>query len=60
MPKEDGELHIYERFWYEPAQQAYAPTLLVYADLISADDPRCIETAQIMYDKFLKDEFEGD
>lgn len=62
MPNEDGELHIYERFWYEPEhqQEAFAPMLLVYADLISTDEPRCVETANMLYDKFLKDEFEGD
>ncbi len=62
IPNQEGELHIYERFWYEPEhqQEAFAPTLLVYADLILTDDPRCIETAQLIYDKFLKNEFEGD
>ena len=61
IPEETGVLHIYEQFWQQPGVDpgGNAPALLVYADLISIDDPRCIETAQIIYDKFLKDEFEG-
>lgn len=62
MPAEDGELHIYEQFWQWPEQQRgmTAPPLLVYADLLITDDPRCAETAQMIYEKFLRDEFEGD
>lgn len=62
IPDEDGVLHIYEQFWQEPGKEPgkLAPPLLVYADLMATDDPRCIETAQMIYDKCLKDEFESD
>jgi hypothetical protein len=30
----------------------------VYADLLLTNDPRCLETAGMIYDKYLKNEFE--
>lgn len=60
IPKEEGVLHVYEKFWKDENydQQLYAPPLLVYADLILTNDPRCTGTAMMVYDKYLKHEFE--
>ncbi|MEX8547876.1 MAG: type IV toxin-antitoxin system AbiEi family antitoxin [Mucilaginibacter sp.] len=60
IPVAKGEVQLYKKFWaVEDAKPfTYAPILLVYADLIITDDPRCHETAELIYNKYLKDEFE--
>ena len=62
IPEENGKLKLYKKFWHEnPVNRPFqnlAPAILVYADLIITDDPRCIETAQIIYEKYLKHEFQ--
>jgi hypothetical protein len=61
IPTEDGDVKIYERFWHQAGGiQVTAPPLLVYADLLVTDDPRCIETANLIYEKYLKERFETD
>ncbi|RBQ11541.1 type IV toxin-antitoxin system AbiEi family antitoxin [Pedobacter miscanthi] len=59
IPAVDGDIRLYDKFWKdEPAEERpYAPALLVYADLMLTGDPRCVETAMMIYDKHLKDEF---
>ena len=52
----DGDVEIlklFRKFKYEVADQGIAPPLLVYADLIATGDDRNIETAGIIYDKYL-------
>ena len=56
VPKETGNLKIYQKFWKETGP--LAPPLLVYADLVLTNDPRCLETAQRIYEQHLKDDFE--
>jgi hypothetical protein len=68
IPKEKGNVQIYEKFCKdgitedrggnEGTPNKYAPPLLVYADLIITDDPRCTETAEMIYDQYLKNEFD--
>lgn len=60
IPQNDGDIKVYQRFWsgVEWDEKKIAPPLLVYADLIETNDPRCIETAEIIYNQFLKHEFE--
>lgn len=59
IPAEKGNVRIYEMFWDKAENDIlYAPPLLTYADLMITDDPRCIETAEMIYNQFLKDEFE--
>ena len=62
VPREDGDILVYEKFWKqkENEQELLAPMLLVYADLLITDDPRCVETAKIIFDKYLKNELETD
>ena len=57
IPEPTGRLQLYEKFWNNNTDQKYAPEVLVYADLILTNDPRCIETAQMIYDKYLANEF---
>jgi len=61
IPNEDGDVQLYERFWHQTGDiQATAPSLLIYADLLVTDDPRCIETANLIYEKHLKVQIETD
>jgi hypothetical protein len=59
IPDEQGNIYFYKKFWKNEQvdNEKFAPPLLVYADLILTDNPRCLETAQIIYDKYLKNEF---
>lgn len=59
IPDEKGPLHIYKKFWKDEMldKEKLVSPMLVYADLILTDDPRCQETAQMIYDKYLIDEF---
>jgi len=49
-------LEVYRVFW---KQQEYdgrvAPYILIYADLINTNDTRNIETAQLIYDRYIKE-----
>jgi len=52
----DGDVEILKPFWkfkHEFADQGIAPPLLVYTDLMATGDDRNIETAGIIYDKYL-------
>jgi hypothetical protein len=58
LRKDDrGPIELRERFWRfkvtDPAGDT-VPPLLVYADLLATADARNIETAQIVYDRHLK------
>jgi len=51
-----GTIEILKPFWNfdtEFADRGIAPPLLVYADLLSTGDSRNIETARIIYDRYL-------
>lgn len=61
IPDKSGDVYLYEKFWFEYGEvKVTAPALLVYADLLITDDPRCIETAQIIYETYLKSQIEAD
>ncbi|GAC1600817.1 MAG: hypothetical protein NVS3B8_12880 [Chitinophagaceae bacterium] len=51
---------MYKKFWKDDFTdpEPFAPPLLIYADLLLTDDPRCRETAEMIYNQFLKHEFE--
>jgi len=58
MPENNGELMVCDWFWNETyqvkAQPLAAPPLLVYADLMIKDEKRCRETAQLIFDEYLR------
>ncbi len=61
VPDKKGDVLIFNKFWYEHGEvQATTPPLLVYADLLITDDPRCIDTANLIYDKHIKNQIETD
>lgn len=56
-PDDRGDTEILKKFWdfeVEPPRPDTAPALLVYADLIASGDDRNIETAKIIYDRYLE------
>lgn len=60
---EDGNIELRRRFWpfdYEWQHPALAPPVLIYADLLATGDARCIETAQLIYDRYLARLFKED
>lgn len=55
--KAEGEIELYQQFWdrqHYPDYDGCVPPLLVYTDLLLTNDPRCVEAAQIIYEKYLK------
>jgi len=56
VPRSDGNLKIYDKFWLDTTlypNNRVTPELITYADLMTTGDARCIETANIIYDKKL-------
>lgn len=57
-PDERGAVEILEAFWRPiedgDAARQTAPPLLVYADLIATGDPRNVEAARIVRDRYLR------
>ncbi len=50
-----GEILIYKKFWnfQSEVDPRLAPIMLIYAELINSGDSRNIETARIIYEKYL-------
>lgn len=42
IPKQDGEIYVYKKFWTEEE----TPMLVIYADLLATEDDRCREAAE--------------
>jgi len=56
MPKDDGEFFAYQWFWENhPFRENIAPYLLIYADLMIKGDKRSKETAQLIFNEYLRD-----
>ncbi len=61
--EEDGAIELRRRFWpFDHAWEhpALTPPVLIYADLLATGDARCIETAQLIYDRYLVRFFKED
>ncbi len=54
IPKEKGELDVFEMFWDNKNNDNVAPPLLVYAELIIAGGKRNVETAQLIFNEYIK------
>ncbi len=60
-PKSEGKLKIYGKFWHDVDNGSnirVTPDLITYADLIITGEVRCIETANIIYEKKLSHIFD--
>jgi hypothetical protein len=59
----EGTVELRRRFWpfdHEWEQPNLTPPVLIYADLLATGDARCIETAQLLYDRYLVRLFKED
>lgn len=54
IPDNEGNIWVYNMFWKETFNTKTAPLQLVYADLMIADDKRCKETANIIFNEYIK------
>ena len=64
VPDERGQIKMYRKFWRHtiPIKKVLphlkvekaAPPILVYADLMNTNDKRCIETAKIIYERYIE------
>jgi hypothetical protein len=53
-PDPDGPVELLKRFWaFETNSEAVVPLPLIYADLLATGDARCIETADLVYERIL-------
>ena len=53
----NGNTELLRAFWNPPTDKKHpdvVPPLLAYADLMATDHGRNLETAQLIYDQFLK------
>ncbi len=58
VPDENGNIKVFQKFWkHDEVNYNVAPPLLVYVDLMNTHDPRCIETAQKIYEEYLQGKF---
>lgn len=56
MPDLKGEIEVYDTFWkFDNQQLGVAPPLLIYADLLINGDKRSLDTAQLIYDRYIKE-----
>ena len=56
----NGEIEILKKFWSfdgDPAHPDAAPAPLVYADLMASGDERNVETAEMIYDRYIARSF---
>lgn len=56
IPKSKGELEVLDMFWENNNNKTIAPPLLIYAELIITGGKRNIETAQKIYNDYIKPE----
>lgn len=54
IPDNEGDIWAYDMFWKETFNAQTVPLQLVYADLIITDDKRCRETANIIFNEYIK------
>jgi hypothetical protein len=62
VPSRDGNIFIYQKFWKKSEETItqIAPVLLVYADLMTSNDERCLETAGMIYEKYISTKLSED
>ena len=56
----DGNVEILKKFWTGGEIGDVAPLLVVHADLVATADSRNLETAQIVYERYLAEIAETD
>jgi len=56
VPKKEGEVEVLHMFWNNNQKQQTAPALLIYAELKRTGGKRNLETASILYEKYVQPE----
>jgi hypothetical protein len=59
----EGDMEVLEAFWPDDIptdQPGLAPTPLIYADLLATGNDRCLQTAKMIYDRYLAERFRED
>ncbi len=57
LPDPEGNIYVYKQFWVVNNKKTltnHAPVPLVYADLMETENSRCIETATMIYEQYLR------
>ncbi|HFA51287.1 MAG TPA: hypothetical protein ENJ95_19920 [Bacteroidetes bacterium] len=54
IPDPNGNIVLIKKFWKENTKANHVPPLIAYADLTETDNPRYIETAKIIYEKYIE------
>lgn len=54
IPDPQGPITVIEKFWEHEHQEKWVPPLIAYADLTEEDNPRYLETANMIYEKYLR------
>jgi len=59
IPDPNGDVTVFTAFWNVDKQEnkQHVHPLLVYTDLMNTADSRCHETAQLIWDKYFRNEF---
>jgi hypothetical protein len=53
-PAADGRVEFVKRFWaFDADDEAVVPLPLIYADLLMIGDGRCLETADLIYERIV-------
>ncbi|NLT52688.1 MAG: hypothetical protein GXX85_17430 [Ignavibacteria bacterium] len=57
VPANEGNIKVYNKFWKdrETFNETIVHPLLAYTDLMNTGNSRCIETAKLIYDRYLKE-----
>ncbi|MBK9317508.1 MAG: replication/maintenance protein RepL [Bacteroidetes bacterium] len=56
IPDQDGNVKVYRKFWNDNDEMDgdKLHPIIVYADLVNTGNDRCLETAKIIYGKYIK------
>lgn len=54
IPDDEGDIWVYDLFWNQQLNQNTAPVLLVYAELLIGNDKRSKETANMIFNEYIK------
>lgn len=56
VPEQNGTIKVYKKFWknHNGLNENVVHPILAYTDLVNTGNSRCIETAKIIYEKYIK------
>ncbi len=54
MPDDEGDIWVYDLFWNKKLNEHIAPAALVYTELMIGNDKRNKETANIIFNEYIK------